>query len=352
MQIKVLIAFVDPGGGLAVSSLIDRLSEEKNLSMEIYSGKLSEKFLKETKIIYNKLLPEITQKEAMTIIDKVKPSVIVTGTSGGNAEQMLRNVAYERKIPSVVILDFWKDYSRRWLYASYPFEEMKDKICVMDEMTKKEMMSENFSEGNLIITGHPYLDKIFNFNNDKTYDNSKIPENIITHNYLFLSQPLQIIGIENYEVHPVKILTDALTRLSEIRKNKITLTIKLHPSEEMTNELFKLSNIHNRDTFEIIFADKTKSLPELINKSKAVIGYNTIAMFEARAAGKRTISLNFASVKDSLMKAMDEAGIEIISGATEEIFNCLNKETKSAVNNEIFKGGIENCMKVILEQLN
>ena len=44
MQKKVLMAFDDPGGGLAVSSLIESLQKEK-IDIEIYTGKLSEKFL-------------------------------------------------------------------------------------------------------------------------------------------------------------------------------------------------------------------------------------------------------------------------------------------------------------------
>jgi exopolyphosphatase/pppGpp-phosphohydrolase len=55
MQKKVLLAFDDPGGGLAVTSLIDSLRLNKKISLSIYSGKLSEKFLKAKKISYEKL---------------------------------------------------------------------------------------------------------------------------------------------------------------------------------------------------------------------------------------------------------------------------------------------------------
>ncbi|MBK6537757.1 MAG: hypothetical protein IPG09_08265 [Ignavibacteria bacterium] len=44
MRKKVLLAFDDPGGGLAVISVIEELIKIKELDLKIYSGRLSEKF--------------------------------------------------------------------------------------------------------------------------------------------------------------------------------------------------------------------------------------------------------------------------------------------------------------------
>ncbi|MBK8551371.1 MAG: hypothetical protein IPL53_10045 [Ignavibacteria bacterium] len=334
---------------MAVSSLIGSLSKEKNVSLCIYAGKFSEKFLEENKISFQKIKSQITRSEAESIIDAEHPDIIVTGTSGGNTEQELRNAAYQRKIKSVVVLDFWKDYSRRWMYSSYAIDKIPDKVCVMDEITKKEMITENFPEANIIVTGHPYLDKIFNNNDDEL--NASTDNKRQRNKYLFLSQPLEIIGVRDYKIHPFKTLLNALKKLADIRNEKIQLTIKLHPVEEHSEELCYLAEAYNSDMFEISFADKTGQLKELIRKSGTVAGYNTIAMFESRALNKRTVSLTAGPVKDSLLCAMKEAGIETVETNSDKIFDLLNKKNTKVRSNSVFKGGVERCLRVIRNEL-
>jgi hypothetical protein len=153
------------------------------------------------------------RQQAKKILNKNNPDIIVTATSGGSGEQELRNAAFAMNIQSIVILDFWKDYSRRWLYATYHINEMKEKVCVMDEMTRKEMIEENFPKGKLFVTGHPYLDHIFNYENQK-------PEAEQGNNYLFLSQPLDIIGVTNYQIHPLEIVVKAIEKLPSVKESK------------------------------------------------------------------------------------------------------------------------------------
>jgi len=346
MQKKILMAFDDPGGGLAVSSLIERLQHEE-IDLEIYTGKLSEKFLEKEKTVYNKIDSMITREDAAVIIDIVQPDLLITGTGGGNAEQELRNAACKKNIKSIVILDFWKDYSRRWLYATYSLAEMKDKICVMDEFTKEEMTGENFPEENIIVTGHPYLDKLFNHSK-----NNSGQSNFRKNHILFLSQPLHIIGLKDYKIHPLKTFLESLKRLSSENNSEYTLKIKLHPSEEMSAEMEKLIKIYDSEYLRIKFADKSLSPDVLILESEIIAGYNTIAMFESRSMNRRTISLKVALMKNSLLIAMETAGIEIINAEEESIIECLKKSKSESYREGFFKGGIDNCVKLILSELN
>lgn len=346
MQKKVLMVFDDPGGGLAVSSLVESLLMEK-IYIEIYSGKLSEKFLQKKNRSYKKIDSMITREQAAVIIDKAKPDLLITGTGGGNAEQELRNVAFEKNIKSIVILDFWKDYGRRWLYSSYSLAEMKDTICVMDALTKEEMISENFREENILVTGHPYLDKIFNSSESNSKQN-----NFKANHILFLSQPLHIIGLKDYKIHPLKSLLDSLKRLASVNQSEYTLNIKLHPSEEMSSDIIDLKNLYDSELLKVIFADKSISPVNLISEAETVIGYNTIAMFESIAMIKRTISLNVSSMKNSLIKAMVTAGIEIIEPDQDIIYDRLVRKKAEFKNDKIFTGGIQNCIKLIQRELN
>ncbi|MDQ3194203.1 MAG: hypothetical protein M3P82_04295 [Bacteroidota bacterium] len=349
MQKKVLLAFDDPGGGLAVITIIEKLMEEKDLNMRIYAGRLNGIILKEKRIDFLLIDSKISEETSEKMIDDFNPDILISGTSGGNAEQELRNAAFKKNIKSLVILDFWKDYSRRWLYASYPLDKLHDKVCVMDEETKKEMIEEKFTSDRLLVTGNPYLDKIFNYNENNFFvNNEAAPEN----NYLFLSQPLNIIGIENYKIHPLEILLQSLKEISDRKKEFVTFKIRLHPLETELNELSSLVSKYDSNNFIVEFSDESKSLKDLVNKSRTIIGFNTIAMFEAAAMGKRTISLNVVEVKKSLTQAMNAADIEIIRLDKNEIINCLLKKYKNERKDKIFQGGIENCMKLILSELN
>ncbi|MEO6695304.1 MAG: hypothetical protein ABIY50_11875 [Ignavibacteria bacterium] len=344
MSKKVLLAFDDPGGGLAVSSLIESL-EEKGFQLNIYAGKLSRGFVKNLHSQY--LESNIISNEANEILLACSPDLLITGTSAGNAEQELRNSAYKKNIKSVVILDFWKDYSRRWLYADYKVEHLKDTVCVMDYLTKKEMLEEKFPENKLEITGQPYLDRLFNFENH----NFNADQKAGNLNILFLSQPLNIIGIKDYKIHPFKILLDALKEYTYGSDKKISLIVKLHPTEELTSELDNLINEYGSDLMQIEYAGKDAQLKELINYSQIVFGYNTIAMFESIAMNKRTVSLKVVPVKESLEQAMITAGIEIIDSNIKNILNCLLKNSFTGVPKKIFQNGIRNCLNVISKEL-
>lgn len=348
---KILLAFDDPGGGLAVSSLIDELKKIKSLELTVYSGKLSEKFLKD--IPFRKLKSDLNEFESETIVNEIMPDLIVTATGGGRAEQELRNTAFRKNIKSIVILDFWKDYKRRWKYASYNIDEVKDIVCVMDELTKTEMAADGFPKDKIIVTGHTYLDKIFNSKETKGSrkpENENLKANEI--NILFLSQPLNIIGITDYKVHPLEIFVEAVTDLYEFNEKKMLMKIKPHPMEKDLDELKFISEKYTTGKFSISLSKEDTDVNDLIEEADLVVGYNTIAMFEARAKKKKTISLNVVPVRNSLLKAMQTSGIEITNCSKEEIKNCLNLKKENGSNLKMFEGGIDNCIKLVKSELN
>ncbi len=348
---KILMAFDDPGGGLAVSSLIEKIEKEINSDIAIYAGKLSRRFLSNIRsgnIRIEEIDSKIEKEYAEDIFEKENPDLLITGTGGGNAEQELRNVAYRKSIRSVVILDFWKDYSRRWKYSDYSIEDMNEKICVMDDLTKEEMEAENFKSDNLAVTGHPYLDRIFS-ERERHIDHSN--QRNFTENILFLSQPLDIIGLKEYDIHPLENFLIAVSRIAEHRKQLLNVKIKLHPSEQTSEEISIIINKYNREFITAELVTQNISLNELISDADIVAGYNTIALFEARAAGKRAVSIRVADITNSLKEAMENAGIEITDPDSESISKCINEHNVWEINYQNFSGGIVNCVNVIKKEL-
>ncbi|MEO8446574.1 MAG: hypothetical protein ABI528_03720, partial [bacterium] len=205
--------------------------------------------------------------------------------------------------------------------------------------------ADDFPKNNLIITGQPYLDKIFN------KDKEIVRKSSLKNQILFLSQPLKIIGINDYKVHPFEVLMNAVRQLADIREEKIKLTVKLHPAENLSDELKEIVRKNDSEKVEVKFAGKGIILKELIRNSDTVIGYNTIAMFEAKALNRRTISLNVVRVNRSLTASMGKAGIEVVKSDKKIILNSLLKEKQSVKKANLFKGGIANCVSLILKEL-
>lgn len=344
---KLLAVADDPGGGLAVGAVLEEIRNDGCTGITVYTGELSEKSVKD--FDYRKIKSEIDNQEAERIIDNTSPDILITGTGGGNAEQMLRNVAYKRNLKNIVILDFWKDYRRRWLYAEYDLKDMKELVFVMDEMTKSEMEEEGFPGERIIVTGQPYLDKIFNRKKEK------MPKTGHTENeklkFLLLSQPMKILGVENYEIHPFEIISRSILEYGLLKNKETEITIKPHPSEHDCIALEKDLKKNTLLNMSLNFAAQNEDTEKLIHENDIVIGFNTIAMFESRSVNKRTICLNASPMRNSLLNAMKNAGIEItvpdLSKFTEHLLN--NKE--GIVNREYFSNGIMNSVNKIRQEL-
>lgn len=341
MRLKILVAYDDPGGGLAVSSVVRRIAETREADLAVYSGKPSLKFLKGTDLKINELKSDLTFEEASAIIDREVPDILLTATGGGGAEQQLRNVAYKRNINSFVVLDFWKHYARRWMYADYEISKMKDIVFVMDENVKIEMISDGFPENQIVVTGHPYLELLFS---EESYvSNSRAG----FHSYLFLSQPSDTIGLKDYKKHPVEEIIKQLKKHSRSTGKNLLLYVKLHPLETISDELLKIVMECDGIGVRVFVVDAENDLNELLKMCNTVIGYNSIALFEAAASGKRVFSLDVVPMNDSLKIAMEGAGIEIVS--PKEIAERLaeKKANRESGYQGLYSGATNNCINRI-----
>ncbi|MEZ4822975.1 MAG: hypothetical protein R2942_11350 [Ignavibacteria bacterium] len=110
-------------------------------------------------------------------------------------------------------------------------------------------------------------------------------------------------------------------------------------------------NRYNKELLKVELVSKENSLSELIENCDLVAGYNTIALFEAKAAGKRAISLKVAKINNSLSRAMSDAGIEITGADTESIFSRLTEDSLVKADIKKFSGSIRNCVNVIMKEL-
>lgn len=343
---RILCAYDDPGGGLAVTCALEAVMRVPGVEITAYSGIHSMKFAEKIGLKPNPVSSKIEIHEAERIFRDASPDVLLTATGGGNAEQLLRNIARKTSVRSVVILDFWKDYSRRWMYADHSIGEIQDIICVPDDSVKAEMTGEGFPGSRIIATGHPYIEKLFSADSPA----SGTPGS--SNRYIFLSQPSHTVKLSGYDIHPARIIAEALETVANDSGSKARLIIKLHPLESPNKEISKEALSGGLRNVDVSLSAGEASAVDLISECDTVFGFNSIAMFEASAAGKKVICIDAVPMGDSLRAALKSAGVIFTEPEKSAVANAVVNAKAGTHISRLHSGAAENCGRVILNITN
>ncbi|MBU0981405.1 hypothetical protein KKC94_01815 [Patescibacteria group bacterium] len=256
--IKILFAAEDPGGFNTLWPVYLQTGGT------FYLAGTSKLIAKEKKIPF---IPadNFTEEQIQETINKENPDAVLTGTSlGQSLDKLFISAAKHLKIPVASIIDFWINYSQR-------FTALPDKIFIMDDFAKEEMLREGFDQKLLKVTGNPFFDTF--------RPGIKKGENIT-----FFSPFYTEITKNPLNLNEVEALADFVAAFEEL-KIASPILIKNHPKSTRP------------DKFEQIIAQSplkiqlTQENPEtLIENSFLVIGLNSMPLFQAALMGKRVIS--------------------------------------------------------------
>ena len=207
--------------------------------------------------------------------DVAEPDIFIAGTSAGDSldKQIMRTLGVT---PSLYVLDFWLNYWQRFSSAGKKdFAFLPTRICVMDEIAKKEMIAEGFPTERLIVTGNPHFDHFADAVERKGEE-----ERI-----LFVSQPLSsLAAMPGFsaaacdEYAAIGNILDVLRTLPP----KYYLSLRLHPKEPKGKYKEYLEPRVRR-------ADEP-TLEEALSKSGLIIGMSSPVLIQAAAAGKKVLS--------------------------------------------------------------
>lgn len=338
---NILAVVHDPGGTQALIPVFELLKNPFSYNLDIIAGKFAAPLLEDRSISFKPEAGMIGMDRAEALFERYKPDLLLSGTSWkANLEQMLRNRAVQISIPSVVMLDYWSNYAFRWHESSYSIEGMDDLVCVPDACASEEMKAEGFADNSLSVTGQPYLEKIFS-DNDSRFGISTYQ------NFLFLSQPSVKDGETISTFEHLGLLINVLKTMAEKSAKKISLIFKAHPKEKITksfkNMLSQLTD--SSRLIEISLAEE--GLDVCLKSADCVIGYYSMALFEARAQGKKTISLEGYNVSTCVKKAMQEVGIQTVSLNEQSINAAINLGTNSYYPANFHQGAKNRVMEII-----
>jgi len=301
-QSPVVIAVCgDPGGANAVAPVIEILRAEGNVLVSALAYREACSLWDQRGLRHHSLSEQMSFTEVLDYLIREDPSLLLTGTSfnGVDLEKKFIAAARSLSIPSLSVLDFWSHYGVRFSYANGRLSCIPDRIAVMDELARKEMIAAGFDEKHLVVTGQPAYDDLHLWG--KKFGPEKIarlrnylgvgPEDLMV---LFASQPLSTLyGTDaSNPLYPGYTEVDVLSALSrslkEIQKDihrKIVLVIRPHPREEP--EAFQF--MHDNDIPVIISTSGNSR--DLIMVADLVVGMTTALLVEACYLGMAVVSL-------------------------------------------------------------
>lgn len=308
---KILATNHDPAGALAIAPVIKRLKQEGRVEVVVigtgYSKDIfsSQGIYFKDDLCYGKFsdVPDLSNK----ILEIEKPDLLLIGTSRVRSlEKELTVLGRKKGIKSLAVLDYWSNYWQRFsdIETNKRFEYLPDIIAVMDDLAKKEMVSEGFPPEIIKATGNPHFDDIKNSKHMFTDDrlrtirkNLSINKNqtVITfvsetnaQDYGTSPEKKGVIGeyLGYTEADSLKGLINAMISIGKQKKDRyFTVIVKLHPREKRTP--FYPNYLPENLAFKVI---KKYDPREVIMISELVVGMASALIFEAGIMGKPVIS--------------------------------------------------------------
>ena len=311
---KVLAFSREAGGAEAIAPICKTLNRDDDLLL-IASGYAVNLFnhqkLKPIEFHYNeKVLEDLCHNKFGTL-----PERLLTSAASlphiDMTERQLWQWAHRKNILSVAVLDQWQNYALRFS-GQTPNERLvyfPDKICVMDDLAKNEMIEDGVPLERIVITGQPAFERlqIGTKNSPKKAEMLRSKLNISTREKIltFVAESLQKDFGNTLGYNELTTFDAVGTILSELNLNHLTIIIKLHPENQLSE--FK-GFIKKWPNLNIHLIKDEFLTSEIFNISTFVIGMSSIMLVEADIVGKPVISLEINALREPQL-ALTRCGV-------------------------------------------
>lgn len=331
-QSNILTVCGDPGGAAAIAPVIKKIKEDKQARIKCYAYNQGQDILKYHGITSHDLPASVDIGVISSLLKQSKISLLLTATSYNNLNWERNFIGEARKLGifSFSILDFWSNYALRFSDAQGNLIYVPDKIAVMDDLAKNDMISAGFPQDCIVITGQPAFDALLKYREQfSIIKKNQIRNSIGIKNnesfIIFASQPLSEIygaraaSILGYDEKTVlEKVINSLEKISEKNKKDITLLIRPHPRESLQDfAAYKSQKI------QIILSADDESW-NLIMAADLIIGMTSIFLIEACFLGNIVVSLQ-PDLRNTDVLPTNKTGLSIGIYKKEEILDTLEK---------------------------
>ena len=243
---KILSVSNHPGGVNALIPVLDSLNNAGNC-VHVITSRRNRATFKQSRYKLKYVETPISINSSLDVLRTIKPDLLLTGTSEpedkevGRIESVFIHAAKTKSITSITILDFWSKYRERFsLTSENALDALPDKICVMDQKAKNEMIINGFSEKSISVTGNPHWDQFRHIRNKLNKKNPTQLKSIfgIKKNQrimVFISQPLSERNYSKLEYTELDVLKDIIKLIKhDPNLQVIELWIKPHPRDTLS----------------------------------------------------------------------------------------------------------------------
>ncbi len=291
---KVLFYSRDPGGTNCVIPVYQRLRELKGVEPLLWGKDFAILKYQEEGLIYRDI-GDLKPEEIHGLLRQYNPKVLVTGTSyGDRTEQWLWKWAKELGTYSMAILDQWLSYRVRFSDHNGRLT-LPDKILVMDEFAKQEMVAEGFDQRRILVTGQPHFEAL----QDKakkitTLDKKKIKKDLNLQNgitVLFVSEPLSNALHVDMGFTERTILRELVSAIQQLKSSvMVNVLVKFHPKEDISLMKQTIGSFPVVPNIRVSIVSGQPLLP-LILIADIVIGMQSTVLIEANLLKKPVMSI-------------------------------------------------------------
>lgn len=295
-----LVHLEDPGAANLVHPLVDALSPQRKVSF-ITSGYAS--YYLQNLGLRSYVIDKET--DAATMIQQLKPNVLLCGTSG-NPDSIaldLIEIAKGRGLPSVGFVDFSANADKRFAgKTESPLHYKPDHILVSDSVIKQKFLDLDCTPDEVTVIGHPALLRVTDsIANLRDIDRDELRQSIFGASatkpiVLVPAEPMKgTYGEDRYQVDstytfPTKgmkwrteVALKAILDALKPYRNDVAVILRLHPKCDPDH--FKAFV----DQFDGM--DHHANAIESAHASDLVIGQTSMILVESAAVGVPTVSV-------------------------------------------------------------
>ncbi len=259
--------------------------------------------------------------------------LVLTATSvnGEDRERAAIALARQHGVPCLAVLDFWSNYAMRFSDRQGALV-LPDRIAIMDEMARQEMLVAGFPSASLVVTGQPAFDALLGAHTAFTPQRRSelrrelgVEEDELL--ALFVSQPFaaiygsreaarEAIGFAEDEVLALcrRTLADFACR----HGLRFVFAVRPHPRD--ADDIFP----EMRETGLRSLLWKTPDRLDAAMSADIVIGMNSVLLYEAARLGCPVVSVQPGLLGNDALPS-NRTGLSLVVYDKDKLGNALTK---------------------------
>lgn len=298
--VHVVAVSGDPGGAEALAPVLAALLESGAL-LHAFAYAQAGAVWTQRGIPHQSLPADFAPLQCADLLSRHRADFLLTSTSmnGVDLERKFVSAARAAGIPSLAVLDWWSNYRGRFADVRGEMNDLPDRIAVMDERARREMVAQGFDEERLVITGQPAFAEVAAWKSTAPATTRQAVRRAFAVGesdcfVVFGSQPLSRLpgadaaakdGLGYSERTVIPLLVDALEQIAVKSGRAVTLLVRPHPRESEAD----YAALGSRKIAIIVSREGHRR--EVALAADLVAGMNSAFLLESCLLGCPTISL-------------------------------------------------------------